>query len=66
MTFSFLIIRKEKRICFTKIVTFCHVFRYNKYKTMQDFEKKVEKSLGKPSRALLNVEDYHLQAKEKL
>jgi len=33
---------------------------------MQEVEKKAEKSLTKPPRALLNVEDYHQQAKEKL
>jgi (S)-2-hydroxy-acid oxidase len=33
---------------------------------MQDVEKKVEKCLTKLPRALLNVEDYHQQAKGKL
>jgi isopentenyl diphosphate isomerase/L-lactate dehydrogenase-like FMN-dependent dehydrogenase len=33
---------------------------------MHDVDKKTEKCLAKPSRALLNVEDYHQQAKEKL
>jgi isopentenyl diphosphate isomerase/L-lactate dehydrogenase-like FMN-dependent dehydrogenase len=33
---------------------------------MQDVDEKVEKSLVKPPRALLNVEDYHQQAKGKL
>src|SRR3984957_13160580 len=33
---------------------------------MQEDENKAEKSLTKPPRALLNVEDYHQRAKEKL
>ena len=34
--------------------------------TMQDVEKKAEKCLSDSPRALLNVEDYHQQAKGKL
>ena len=35
-------------------------------KTMQELEKKVEQSSAKQSRALLNVEHYHQEAKGKL
>jgi 4-hydroxymandelate oxidase len=50
----------------TQILTFCFVSRYNTSMAMQDVEKKAKVYLEKPPRALLNVEDYHQQAKGKL
>ncbi len=50
----------------TEILTFCLISRHKIYTTMQNIEKKVEKSQSKRSRTLLNVEDYHQEVKGKL